>query len=64
MRVRTPVEIPWNAKKGTQFVFYHDNERVGEMHVTGAHIYVRERNKQKWRRYSFRRFIERLTTAK
>ena len=61
MRVRTPVEIPWNAKKGTQFVFLHDGERVGEMLITGAHVYVRNRNKQTWIPYSFQKFIETLT---
>lgn len=61
MRVRTPVEIPWNAKRGTQFAFFHDDERIGEMHITGAHVYVRRKNKQNWTRYTFRDFVNALT---
>jgi hypothetical protein len=61
MRVRTPVEIPWNSKKGTQFVFRHDGQIVGEMLITGSHVSVRSRSKQTWREFGFREFIDRLT---
>jgi hypothetical protein len=61
MRVRTPVEIPWNSKKGTQFVFRRDGQIVGEMLITGSHVFVRSKNKQTWREYEFDKFIDRLT---
>jgi hypothetical protein len=61
MRVRTPVEIPWNSKQGTQFVFRRDGEIVGEMLITGAHVSVRSKHKQIWREYEFQAFIDRLT---
>jgi hypothetical protein len=61
MRIRTPVEIPWNSKKGTQFIFRRDDQIVGEMLITGSHVYVRSKNKQTWRENGFHNFIDRLT---
>jgi hypothetical protein len=61
MRVRTPVEIPWNSKKGTQFILRWDGEIIGEVLITGAHISVRGKNKHLWREYDFQTFIKKLS---
>jgi hypothetical protein len=60
VKVLTPVQIPWNSKKGVTLELRKANQLIGWVQITGAAISVRRESKQTWRVYSFEQFMNRL----
>jgi hypothetical protein len=60
LRIGTPVTIPWMSKKGVTLELADEGEKIAEINVTGAHIYVRRASKKTWASFTFREFLDRL----
>jgi hypothetical protein len=62
LKINTPVKVPWMAKKGVTLTLADDNEKIGEITVTGSHVFVRRAGKKNWETFSFRAFLDCLVS--
>jgi hypothetical protein len=60
LKIGTPVTIPWMSKRGVTFELADEGDKVAEIKVTGAHIFVRRATKKQWTSFTFNEFLDRL----
>jgi hypothetical protein len=61
MTILTPVQIPWNSKKGVMLELRKGGDLLGRIQITGAQVSVARKNKQTWYAYPFEQFIDKLS---
>lgn len=62
-KITRDIELPQYEDGGIEVELRANDEKLGELTISGAHVYFRPRNARKWKSWDFTNFVELLSDA-